>query len=193
MKYEPKLRGQSGKVSPLTRLKELAGKKPAIADELWAWHGEAELTNAAIRGRIEARFGITLSRDGQLSDFWSWLSHKRREENYNDIVARFEDFYAKAHPNASRDRVRDMGIAFFMAEAVQDQDEKKFNVMANLDLRDREGKTKAELDVRKVSVSERRVKVLEEAAERARKTEAVLDSNISAEDQAKRIREIFKK
>lgn len=44
-----------------------------------------------------------------------------------------------------------------------------------------------------IKLDERRVTLLEEAAERARKTEEVLDSNVSAEDQAKRIREIFKK
>ena len=55
------------------------------------------------------------------------------------------------------------------------------------------GKARAALEGEKLKQGERKLKLLEEAAERASKTEAVLDSNLSSDDQAKRIREIFKR
>lgn len=192
-KKQPRLTSAGGKVSALTRLKELALKKPEAREELWAWRNEPELTNAAIRGRVEARFGLQLSRDGQLSEFWSWLRQVRREENFNQRVEQFEAWYQKKTPDASVEKVRDAGIAFFMTEAAAEEDREGFLAVADLDLKKRGMETKARFEERKVTVSERRQTLLEEKARKADAAEEVSGSNLSPEEKAARMREIFGK
>lgn len=191
MKTERKLRATAGQVSPVTRLKELALKKPAVREELWAWRKEPDLTNAAIRGRIEARFGIQLTRDGQLSDFWSWLHQVIRSENWNARVEQFEDWYRKTNPDSSVDKVRDAGIAFFLTEAAAAEDREGFVEVANLDLKKRGMQTKAAFDERKVQVQERRLALLEKKEQQADEAKAVAASNLTAEEKAARMRQIF--
>jgi len=55
------------------------------------------------------------------------------------------------------------------------------------------GKTKAELELRKLGLQERKVALLEKRAAQADAAEGVLKQNISPEEQAKRLREIFKR
>lgn len=66
-----KLRG--GSTSAVTQLKQLVQSNVDALDVIWSWRNEV-LTGAIIRDRINSRFGILLKRDGQLSDFWGWLS-----------------------------------------------------------------------------------------------------------------------
>jgi hypothetical protein len=157
MSTQQKPRG--GQDSQLTKLKQLpAGSREVI----WGWRDESAdgkpLTNAAIRNRIATQFGIRLSRDGQLSSFWSWQHHQQRLENYNVLLENFEEFYRKQKPEASASQVREAGVSFFMAEALANQDRQGFSDIANLHLRELEGKTKAGFDERKISLAEAKFK-----------------------------------
>ena len=135
---------QGGSDSELTKLKNLS---PERREVIWGWRSETDdgkpLTNAVLRNRLASQFGIRLSRDGQLSEFWSWQWHQMRVEGYNAKLEQFQDFYAKQNPNASRQQVRDAGIAFFMTEAAANGDRDGFLDVANLDLNERDGRTKA--------------------------------------------------
>jgi len=187
---ENKSRG--GQDSQLTKLKAL----PAASREvIWSWREELvdnkPMTNAAIRNRIATQFQIRLSRDGQLSDFWSWQQHQRRLENYNVLLANFEEFYRASNPGATPEKVRAAGIAFFMTEAVANGDREGFTDVARLDLSERTAKTKAGFEERKISVSERKVKLLEQKAKQAEATEKVLSSKLTPEEKEAEYRRIF--
>jgi hypothetical protein len=189
---DPKLRGQpAGKVSPLSRLKELCLKKPEARDELWAWRKEPELTNAAIRGRIEARWGITLSRDGQLSEFWPWLRMQVRTANFNSRVAEFEEWYQGKNPEATAEKIRQAGIAFFLTEAASEGDREGFVEVAHLDLKNQSAKTKAVFEREKIEISKRRLALLEKRASQADQAEGIARSEASAEEKALKMRALF--
>jgi hypothetical protein len=167
---------RGGSDSELTKLKALPATK---REAIWGWLAELEdgkpLTNAAVRNRLATQFGIRLQRDGQLSVFWSWQAHQMRTESYNAKIEQFEEFYAAQNPNASRDRVRDAAIAFFMTETAANGDREGFVDMANLDLREREGATRARHEERKISVSERRVALLEQKSAAYDRAKAALN------------------
>lgn len=146
---------KDGKLPPLTQLKQLpADKRIEIREMLEAVPREEAQKN------LEKQFGIRIGRNG-LSVFWQWQKQQERTENYNQLIEGFEDFYTKANPNASREKVRDAGIAFFLAETTANRDREGFTDVARLDLKERDSKTNAALEERKVSVSERRIAMLE--------------------------------
>jgi len=178
-------------VPPITRLKEIAQAKREVRQELWAWREDPTLTNAAIRGRIETTYGIQLSRDGQLSEFWPWLRHQIRAENWNERMSEFEEWYSKSNPEATTERIRQAGIAFFMTETAADGDRKGFVEVAHLDLKERDGKTKALMDEKKIQIAERRVRVLEQKAAQADQAKAVTESKLTPEEKLAKMRQIF--
>lgn len=151
-------KAQGGSESELTKLKNLSPEK---REAIWGWRSETDekqkpLTNLALRNRLAEQFGIRLSRDGQLSEFWSWQWHQMRVEGYNAKLEQFQEFYAKQNPNASRQQVRDAGIAFFMTEAAANGDRDGFLDVANLDLADLTGKTKGNFKEREVTLAEQK-------------------------------------
>lgn len=179
-------KAQGGSNSELTRLK---GLSPDQRDAIWNWRSEKDsngkpLTNAFMRQRLVDQFGIRLSRDPQLSEFWSWQWHQMRVEGYNAKLEQFQEFYTKQNPNASREKVREAGIAFFMTEAAAEGDRDAFLDVANLDLADVTGKTKASFKEREVSLAEQKAaeakksdqqKALEMCLEEAKQFPAVME------------------
>ena len=95
MKANTPLRG--GQDSPLSRLKLL---EPSERAEIFDWrHTESPTpTNTEIRQRIAERFGIKLSRDGQLSLFWPWQRRQAQMDYYNETIAQDEAALAKKYP-----------------------------------------------------------------------------------------------
>lgn len=155
MSTSPKPRG--GQASALTALKQLPAEKREAIWQLRSEQVEGKpLTNAQIRNRLATQFGIRLSRDGQLSEFWSWQQHQMRLENYNALLANFEEFYTKANPNASKEKVREAGIAFFLTESAANGDRESFTDVAHLDLAERTGQTKAHFKGREVALAEQK-------------------------------------
>ena len=171
---------------PTTRLKQLpAASRQRIYELL------EKLSYEEAAKQVELDFGIRCSEDS-LRSFRSWQFQENRMENYNGLIEQFEQFYTRANPNATRDKVRDAGIAFFLAETTANNDRKGFSDVANLDLRDREGQTKAKLDGKKIELSERKVRLLEAKAKQADDAKAVIESKLSPEEQRRRLKEILK-
>jgi hypothetical protein len=149
---------QGGSDSELSRLKELSAEQREV---IWGWRAERDskkkiLTNAAIRHRIAAQFSIRLSGDWELSRFWSWQWHQMRVVEYNGKLEQFQKFYIEQNPNASRQQVREAGISFFMTEAAANGDREGFLDIANLDLADVTGKSKAHFKEREVTLAEQK-------------------------------------
>jgi hypothetical protein len=183
---------RGGQDSQLTKLKMLPA---ATREVIWSWREELKdgtpLSNAAIRNRLATQFGVRLQRDGQLSVFWSWQAHQMRTESYNAKIEQFEEFYAKQNPNASRERVRDAAISFFMTETAANGDREGFVDVANLDLREREGATRARFEERKINVSERRVALLEQKAAAFDQAKKISDSKLTPAEKDSEYRRIF--
>jgi hypothetical protein len=169
-----KLRG--GK-SELTRLKGLPASDRA---EVFSWKEESASTNADLRARLLERHGIRLSRDGQLSEFWQWQFRQAAIDRLGEMMAQDEQLLQDKFPGLSRDAIRDAAIKRGYAMADLSGDVELSLKVAKTDLKDAEG-----------ARDSRKLALLEAEAERARLTEAVIDSGVSPEEQAKRIREIF--
>jgi hypothetical protein len=106
---------------PLTRLKRLSAEDRA---QVWAWKDEPNMTNAAIRARIEASYGIELRRDGQLSEFWAWQFRQMQWDRLGDISDQDEEMLRQKYPHVDRDRLRDATIKRMYALADLEQDPK---------------------------------------------------------------------
>jgi hypothetical protein len=110
MKRENKLRG--GSKSELTRLKALA---PAERAEIHSWQAPAPgtalvPTNADIRKRIKDRFGIKLSNDGQLSEFWSWQFRQAPIDHLGLMMSQDEQLLQDQFPDKTREQIREAVI-----------------------------------------------------------------------------------
>lgn len=180
---------QGGSDSELTKLKALS---PEQREAIWAWRSEVDgkglpLTNTALRNRLAERFSIRLSQDAQLSKFWSWQFHQVRVESYNGMLEQFQDFYTRLNPSASRQQVREAGIAFFMTEAAAKGDRDGFLDVANLDLAEVTGKSKA-------SFKEREVTLAEQKAAEAKKSEQqkALEMCLEEAKQFPEVEQLFK-
>jgi hypothetical protein len=98
------------------------------------------------------------------------------------MMSQDEQMLTDSFPGLSRDAIREAAIKRGYAVADLGGDVKLSMMVAGVDLKDKV-----------VTMDGRKLALLEQAAERARKTEEVLDSKLSSTDQAQRIREIFKK
>lgn len=160
-------------------------------------------------GKTLAQMQVALVEDGcrvALSSLSAFLARKRQEVAEQEMFAviasggkmnRELDAAFEANPAPEVERLIDISKTLIMSLQVNGRANPKLLALANgmqqtvLDYVS--GKTRAALDGERLKQGERKLKLLEEAAERASRTEAVLDSNLSSDDQAKRIREIFKK
>lgn len=191
MSTSPKPRG--GQTSELTKLKLLA---PAKQEVIWGWREEIvdgkPLTNAAIRNRIAAKFDIRLQLDKQLSEFWRWYGAQQELEQSNDLIEQFEEFTRTRNPDWSADKVRDIGIQFFLAHTTAKKDASKFATIVTLDQNERFGKTKAAQKDRQLDQQDRKIKLLEQKAAKFDEAKGVIESQLSPEEQKKRLKEILK-
>ncbi|HET9888168.1 MAG TPA: hypothetical protein VFR10_11700, partial [bacterium] len=158
-------------------------------DEL---ENDKPLTNAQIRNRIAKQYNIRLSRDGQLSEFWRWFSAQQELEQSNDLIEQFEEFTRKQNPDWSPDKVRDIGIQFFMAHTTARKDANKFATIVALDQNERFGRTKAAQKERQLDQQDRKIKLLEQKAAAFDQAKGVLQNKELTEAQrAARMREVF--
>lgn len=174
--------------TPLGALKKLCRQKPAIREELYRLSDEKK--SVEWRAAVRERFGISLLSDSQVTRWRAWAESLMREELRNDRMERFEEWLHKRNPNLTREQVREAGIDYFMEEAAANGDRTGFVEILDRDRAERIGKTRATENSRKLDLSERRVKMLEEQADRARK--AISDPTLTAEQQRQVLREILK-
>jgi ribosomal protein S24E len=133
VKANTPLRG--GQDSPLSRLKLL---EPSERAEIFDWrHTESPTpTNTEIRQRIAERFGIKLSRDGQLSLFWPWQRRQAQMDYYNETIAQDEAALAKKYPGVSREKIREKAIQRLYAAAELEDDAQFGLKVIGVDLKD---------------------------------------------------------
>jgi hypothetical protein len=127
-----------------------------------------------------------------VSEFLSWSQDQQDLDNCGATLETFEEFCRKRNPDWSPEKVRETACAFFIEQSVGRKDAKTFNVIANLALRDKEGKTKAKFEERKISVTERKIALLEKKAAAYDQARGVLENKELTEDERKaRMRELF--
>jgi hypothetical protein len=178
-----------GKGKPLPPLTQL--KQRPLTDREWAYALQSKMSSEDARGEIREKLGISLGSDTSYSEFLSWHAAQLRLERNNNTIEQFEEFYRKKNPAASREEIRDSGIAYFLAASIAEDDKAGFNAIANLDLREKEGNTRAAFEEKKISIAERRVAVLEKKASQADQAKGVLEGNLTPEQKQARMREIF--
>jgi hypothetical protein len=107
-----------------------------------------------------------------------------------------DDAYAR-NPAPEIDQLIRVSKTLIMSLQVQGVANPKLLVLANrmqqTVLQYLSGVTKAKLEAQKLELDARKVSVLEKKAALADQAEAVLQQNVSPEEQAMRIREIFKR
>ncbi len=158
MNQPRKLRIETGKPMPAaTRLKQLPEES---RDRIFAMLNEksyAECVKA-----VESDFGIRCS-EKALRSFRDWHFAQRRLDNLGRFIENTQAAYQKMNPAASKEQIREMGIALFMAEAANSGDSEGFYQLANLELAERTAKTKAEIERQKLELSKRRADTTDEA------------------------------
>jgi hypothetical protein len=189
-----KLRGSATAPSELTRLKALwrSGLKPAQREMILGWHDDPATTNAMARQGLEKVFGIKLSRDGQLSQFWGWLEQQSDYEATNELLENFEEFTRTRNPDWSPEKVRSVALEFFIAHTVKRRDPAKFATIMQIDQAERFGQTKAGFEREKIDISKRKLNLLETKAKQADAARGILTNpELSEEQKAARMRENF--
>lgn len=146
---------KSGPVPPLRQLK----LRP-FAERDWAYGLSKQMSSEAARGEIREKLGISLESDTSYGQFLSWQFHQQRLENYNQMLEQFENFYRKAKPGVSSEKVREAGIAFFMTEGLANNDIGSFADAAKLSMKENKGRLEIEkfnLDKEKVQISRKKL------------------------------------
>jgi hypothetical protein len=135
-----KPRQDEGPKPPLRQLKEASE-----ANREWAYGLRDQMTSEAARGEIREKMGISLGTDKAYGLFCQWMWRQKEIAEQNASQEDFESWYSARNPGASREKIREMGIAFFMAQAMKDNDPKTFYNMSDLSLAENKGV----LDVKK--------------------------------------------
>jgi hypothetical protein len=135
--------------------------------------------------------GVKVSRRA-LSEFLSWYSARQDLQDTSDLLETFDEFTRKTNPTWSADKVRDVSIQFLMAHTAAQKDVYQFATVAQLDQSERFGRTKAQLDERKVKVSEGRLELLKAKAAQADNARGILSNKELTEQEKKaRMHELF--
>ena len=134
---------------------------------------------------VGKEFGVELRSLSAYSAFWrevcepALLARRSRMVESADARAAEVDMKPGQFDKATLDAIRERAYSLAISPQSEAKDVKAV-LMLLLKAKDQE-------------LQERRITLLEAAAERAKRTEEVLESGVSGEEQAKRIREIFKK
>lgn len=151
---------------------------------------DGEKTLPEIRAWLKAE-GCSVSLS-VLSVFLTRLRTHKELQDANDLLDTFQEFTRQQNPDWSADKVRDMGIQFFMAHATAKKDANKFATIVTLDQNERFGKTKAAQKERQLDQQDRKIKLLEQKAAAFDTAKGVLENKALTEAQrAMRMRQVF--
>lgn len=179
---ERKLRGGSN--SALTKLKALCVKKPEVAEAILAFMNAAPTpTSAQIRQYIGEHFNIQLRWDSQFTSFVSWASLRRTLAAREDAIEEWLRDEHALHPELSEEELNRRGQRKFKLLSVAEENPSDWARILREEAR-----------LRNLDLENRKVTLLEKKAAQAEATEkAVTDSNLTDEERAQRIREIYGK
>jgi hypothetical protein len=180
-----KLRG--GGNSALTALKarcqrEFAAENvSATLDQIMAWAAEEKNTNAIIRQRIGEFFQIQLSRDSQLSSFYSWVKLTRKTMEREGKIQHWLECEKLEHPELTDEELFRRGQRKFKLLAIAEEDPDSWATIL-----------REETNSKKLQIEERKLVLLEKKAAQLDQVKQVVDSKLSPEEQKKRLKEILK-
>lgn len=153
--------------------------------ELWKWRNpqdadQKKMTYKEISVEVPLRWGFTVSLS-TLSDFYKWLKLWKRTRDMRMREAQARRELLEQNPNASIEDLERLGQMILMSETVEDGDIKGFVALL-----------KAKATNKKLNLEERRIKLLEDAAQKAEAAEEVTRNGklSDAEKQAK-LKQIF--
>lgn len=129
---------------------------------------------AAARARCKAELQIETS-EAALSGFWQWFSLRSQFEAAAGQAAAAEELMREFDPQDAA-KAEAFGQFVFTQSAVAAQDTETFVKLESLRLAKETARTKASHEARKIALAERRVKLLEDNAARAK---AQLESLVS--------------
>jgi glycine/D-amino acid oxidase-like deaminating enzyme len=131
MSQNQKLRGTSGQVPELTRLKVLwRDALDEAARDFWRGQFEGTARQADIRGMLKREHGIDLKRDQQLTEFRAWLEEQDARDEEAARQGEDERLLAEAHPDWDQERLRSEVIAASMRRALATGDFKGLGLKA---------------------------------------------------------------
>jgi hypothetical protein len=160
------------------KLKTLAEDAQAALYALFtSTDGRKAMSQAEVAAEVERRHGFSVSVD-TVSRWQRWYPLHLRLESAKATAEQAKLEFVKENPDASPEDAERLGQYVFTSEMVENGNVKAFVALAKL-----------RLEQRKVAVDERKLALLEAKEEKAKE---VLGSDLSVEEQNRRLREILK-
>jgi hypothetical protein len=167
--------------APLAKLKKLWPSLSESAQDYWLEQFTSERKQSEIRQEIFAKLKIKLSSDAKLTNFRKWLDQQakrdeeaqRQEEDLQQIKEQYGDW--------TLDQIREEVLKRSYARA-----------LATGDFKSGRQTIVQDLNVKKVSLDERKLVLLEKKAAQFDKAKEVIESKLSPEEQRQRLKEILK-
>jgi len=119
---------------------------------------------------------------GQLSRFCSWYRLKEQLRKHSASVSSLNELLRSKMPTVSPEKLESYTDALFRVQVLEQNKPELYLALK----RDK-------MEAKRLSLEERRIKLLEERASKADAVEAVTHSTLSEAEKAKRIRDIFAK
>ena len=166
----------------LDKLKAVWRRLPDDARSYWLEQFESQRTQADLRKEIQAKFKIVLARDNQLTRFRQFVDRQqaldaeawRAKQDEAELIKQYGDDW-------TLDQIREEVLKKSYARALATGD---FDAGRKTIVQD--------LNVKKVSLDERKLKLLEKKAEQFDKAKEVIESKLTPEEQRQRLKEILK-
>jgi hypothetical protein len=160
-KPEPKLRG--GGDSELTRFKRLwRDTLPESSREYWRSQFESNATQPEIRAEINAKTGINLLYDRQLTEFREWEWNQRLRSLEEERMGEDQRELMKDHADWTLDQVREEVLKRSYARSMATGDFKLGLATMDRDLNLKTGKTMADQGRQKIEISREKLAQMRE-------------------------------
>ena len=180
-----KLRG--GGTSALTQLKarcqrEFAADNVSVTlDQIMGWAADEKNTNAMIRQRIGEQFLIQLSRDSQLSSFYSWVKLTRKTMEREGKIQHWLECEKLEHPELTEAELFRRGQRKFQLIAIAEEDPDAWTALQQTGFK----KEALALDERKMALLEKKAAAFDAAR-------GILEDKETTEEQKRqRMLELF--
>lgn len=178
MNTSKKLRGTTGPVPEITRLKETWLRMAEPSRDFWRARFSGSESQAALRASLLAKLKINLTRDNQLTEFRSWDEANQQRERM-----------AELHEQHKQELLAG-GMTLEEAQAVLLTEASAWAVAA----KDFTLGVKVSGEITKTTASrmdERKLILLEKKAAQADAAKQVIESKLSPEEQRQRLKEIL--
>jgi len=164
--------------------------------ELWRYRhpeeGGTPMTLDAIAAALPERFGFSIALSS-LSGFYRWLELKRRMEARECAAEQLKSELAR-DPSKSNEDIKRAGQRLFLTEGIIERDFKKFAGMVKMDTdtaKLKQADKKIEIQKQGLRIDERKLAILEAKAAKADQASEVTNSDLTEEEKAARIKQIF--